>query len=181
MSKNLNMKNKSRSKSKIDNSNSYTTNTTNNNNLPPKLVEIPEISYEVEKIISKEIVGGKVFYQIKWLSWSSKHNTYEPIEHLGGAKEMIEEFERNLINNIHNTNTLDDKSKKHKKEKEPLLLSDYDNKAHSTTISNDCDGNISMLRKKRNISHTSEEERSIASQTLKKYSKKQKGDLIPIV
>ena len=31
-------------------------------------------------------------YQVKWVGWEAKHNTWEPIEHLADCHELIVEF-----------------------------------------------------------------------------------------
>ena len=54
-------------------------------------------TYEPEKIVGerqKNIGGGKTVaqYEVKWVGWDKKDNTYEPIEHLAGCEDMIAEY-----------------------------------------------------------------------------------------
>lgn len=64
-----------------------------------------EDQYEVEKIISKKIEKGKELYEVKWVGWPSKYNTFEPLEHLTSptVQEMVANF-----------NSKNDKKKKDK-------------------------------------------------------------------
>lgn len=56
--------------------------------VPPKSKEV----YQVEKILDVRRGKGKdVQYLIKWKGWASKHNTWEPVEHLHQA--LIDDFE----------------------------------------------------------------------------------------
>ena len=52
-----------------------------------------EIEYEVEKIKDKRIINDKIEYLIKWKGYSDFENTWEPIENMSNAKEIIEEYE----------------------------------------------------------------------------------------
>ena len=49
--------------------------------------------YNIEKIIGKRIVKGKVEYRIKWEGYSMAESTWEPIENLETAKELVEEYD----------------------------------------------------------------------------------------
>ena len=51
--------------------------------------------YEPEKIIAQRIAkpkGGVTQYQVKWVGYDSKSNTWEPLENLAGCEDMIAEF-----------------------------------------------------------------------------------------
>lgn len=49
--------------------------------------------YEPEKIVGKCISkGGVTKYLVKWAGFETKHNTWEPLEHLAGCEDMIVEF-----------------------------------------------------------------------------------------
>lgn len=54
--------------------------------------EVERSEYEVEKILTKSIIQGKPYYQIKWLGYDSL--TWEPAENLMNALQAIREFER---------------------------------------------------------------------------------------
>jgi chromobox protein 5 len=53
--------------------------------------------YYVEKVLDKKVVDGEVRYLIKWEGWSIDDSTWEPIENLGNIKNLIEEFEAELL------------------------------------------------------------------------------------
>ena len=38
--------------------------------------------YEPEKVVGQRLAKGVTQYSVKWVGWESKHNTWEPIEHL---------------------------------------------------------------------------------------------------
>lgn len=51
--------------------------------------------YDVEKIVDKKInSSGKEMYLVKWAGYSSKDNTWEPLDNLQNVRHMIEEFEQ---------------------------------------------------------------------------------------
>lgn len=52
-----------------------------------------EIFYEVENIVGKKIVKGKVFYKVKWEGYRSDLNTWEPLDNLLNVINMIEDYE----------------------------------------------------------------------------------------
>lgn len=54
-----------------------------------------EEEYQVEKIIAKRDFPYKS-YLIKWEGWDIRDSTWEPIEHLENAVELVDEFEKNL-------------------------------------------------------------------------------------
>jgi DNA polymerase III epsilon subunit-like protein len=45
-------------------------------------LEVPEVTYEVERIVRHECKKGEYTYVVKWAGWESKDNTIEPEEHL---------------------------------------------------------------------------------------------------
>ena len=48
--------------------------------------------YEPEKIIGRRLSKGVTQFNVKWVGWADKDNTWEPIEHLAGCEDMIAEF-----------------------------------------------------------------------------------------
>ena len=51
--------------------------------------------YEVEKIVGKKrLPNGKILYNIQWVGYSSKDNTWESIANLANVKSMIDEYEK---------------------------------------------------------------------------------------
>ena len=43
--------------------------------------------------MGKKIVDGKPLYRVKWLNWPSSTNTYEPIENLQPAIDLVKDYE----------------------------------------------------------------------------------------
>lgn len=52
-----------------------------------------EIEHQVEKITKKRFFAGQAQYRLKWVGFSSKHNSWEPADHLN-CPELLEEFEK---------------------------------------------------------------------------------------
>ena len=48
--------------------------------------------YEPEKIIGQGLSKGITQFNVKWVGWADKDNTWEPIEHLAGCEDMIAGF-----------------------------------------------------------------------------------------
>lgn len=63
------------------------------NEVTEELVE--EEEYEVEKVLDKKVVGGKVHYLLKWKNYPESDSTWEAQEGLQ-CPELIEEFENTL-------------------------------------------------------------------------------------
>ena len=58
-------------------------------------IPVEEEEYEVETILAKEEIEGKVFYFIKWKGFPDTWNTWEP-ETIMDCPEKIQEFEEKL-------------------------------------------------------------------------------------
>ena len=52
--------------------------------------------YEVEKILGKRTINGKIEYKVKWLNYPLEESTWEPITNLDNSKEMVRKFEHSL-------------------------------------------------------------------------------------
>ncbi|XP_074643312.1 uncharacterized protein LOC141900353 [Tubulanus polymorphus] len=50
----------------------------------------------VEKIVGHQSKGGQQYYKIKWLDFSSKHNTWEPIENLTSVMDMVISYDKKI-------------------------------------------------------------------------------------
>lgn len=57
----------------------------------------PHVLYEVEEIVGKKMEQNKAFFLIKWKSWSTEYNTWEPSENLTNCSELLKEFEDNRL------------------------------------------------------------------------------------
>jgi hypothetical protein len=58
-------------------------------------VEIEEETkdeYEVEEILATNKISGKPHYLVKWKGYDTSENTWEPIEHLMGCHQLIQQF-----------------------------------------------------------------------------------------
>ncbi|XP_054162953.1 putative uncharacterized protein DDB_G0282133 [Oppia nitens] len=54
-----------------------------------------EPEYEVEKVIKKRVINGKVEYLLKWLNFSPENNTWEPITMMS-CDELIDNYENDI-------------------------------------------------------------------------------------
>ena len=46
-------------------------------------------TYEPERVVAERLAQGVTQYQVKWVGWDTKHNTWEPLEHLAGCEDLI--------------------------------------------------------------------------------------------
>ena len=60
-----------------------------------KLVKIT--LWEVEKILAKKVLEGVPTYLIKWKNWNSEYNTWEPASNLVNCADILEKFEKNIL------------------------------------------------------------------------------------
>ena len=56
--------------------------------------------YEVEKIITRKKLNGKIFYLVKWEGYSVNESTWEPISNLKNIQYMIKDFENDYPKSI---------------------------------------------------------------------------------
>ena len=85
-----------------------------------------DILYPIEKILDKRKANNRIEYKIKWEGYSIKECTWEPIENLQTAIELVEEYDKlhpnKKIKNYTPKNKLLGKKKKlSKKEKKGSL------------------------------------------------------------
>ena len=64
--------------------------------------------YEVEKIIDKRYINGKLEYKIKWVGYPMSECTWEPVRNLANVKPMIKEFENSIFEMNDKQNKLTD-------------------------------------------------------------------------
>mgnify|MGYP002626293811 CR=1 FL=1 len=50
--------------------------------------------YNIEKILDRKNLDGKVLYKIKWEGYPMSESTWEPMKNLESAKEIVEEYNR---------------------------------------------------------------------------------------
>ena len=55
-----------------------------------------EITYIVEKIISRKKFGSQYKYYVKWEGFPDEQNTWEPLENLENVSYMVKEFNKTL-------------------------------------------------------------------------------------
>lgn len=53
--------------------------------------------YEVEKILGKRTINGKIEYKVKWLNYPLEESTWEPIRNLENSREIVSKFEQSLL------------------------------------------------------------------------------------
>ena len=58
--------------------------------------EEEEDDYEVERILEKKGTGKRLRYLVKWIGWPEEDNTWEPVDNLTNAKDLITAFEDTL-------------------------------------------------------------------------------------
>ena len=61
--------------------------------------------YEVEKIIGKRNVNGKIEYKVKWLGYKMTECTWEPEENLVNVRDLIDKFENKKEKNENKLNS----------------------------------------------------------------------------
>ena len=115
--------------------------------------------YEVETIIGKRIVKGKIEYKVKWLGYDIKESTWEPEEHLINVKELIDYFE-----NQNKIGKKREKEKEKEKKKEYKIDNRYIKVKNIKVIDNELYG-IVKFNNNGNI-----EERRILTSELKKIN-----------
>merc|ERR1712028_242605 len=52
-----------------------------------------EGEFEVEKISKKRKNNGRIEYFVKWKGYAPSENTWEPVENLETAQDLVEKFE----------------------------------------------------------------------------------------
>ena len=45
--------------------------------------------YAPESVVASRLARGVTQYQVKWVGFATKDNTWEPIEHLAGCEDMM--------------------------------------------------------------------------------------------
>jgi hypothetical protein len=55
--------------------------------------------YQVEKILDKKIEDDDIKYLVKWVGWSEKQSTWEPIKHLKNVMNLVADYEKKVTSN----------------------------------------------------------------------------------
>ena len=50
--------------------------------------------YNIEKILDRRKINGKLEYKIKWEGYPMNQSTWEPMENLITAKELVDEYDK---------------------------------------------------------------------------------------
>ena len=83
--------------------------------------------YNIEKILDRKKVNGKIHYKIKWEGYPMDQCTWEPLENLENVKALVDEYNQN-----HSTKNNPPKGKKtntllNKKRKEEIKQKNHEN------------------------------------------------------
>lgn len=84
----------------------------------------------VESILEKRKIGGRTEYLIKWKDYSADENTWEPVENLRHAKDLLKSFEEKLKKKKRNKTEfveVEKYSKDDEEEEEKLSISSKEN------------------------------------------------------
>ena len=54
--------------------------------------------YEVEKILSYKQVNRQPYYLVKWKGYNTSENTWEPIAHLNGCDQKVNQYHQRQKN-----------------------------------------------------------------------------------
>ena len=107
-----------------------------------KLNEFENEEYEIEYICDKKIEGKKAYYLVKWYGWEMKDSTWEPLENLSNALNIVQNFEKNLLNSTN------EKFNKNQIEIDNTNLKLKENRTNKDK--NDCDYSKKKEKKKKN-------------------------------
>ncbi|KAL1960957.1 hypothetical protein VTO42DRAFT_4845 [Malbranchea cinnamomea] len=55
-------------------------------------IETDEQEYKVERILDRRRINRKIHYLVKWKGYPTSENTWETIEHLQNAREMVQQY-----------------------------------------------------------------------------------------
>ena len=64
--------------------------------LPSSIEVVSEKEYEVEKILDRRERRGKPKYLVRWKGYTAEENTWQGLENLKNAMNLVEEFEKEI-------------------------------------------------------------------------------------
>lgn len=70
-----------------------------------------EPEFEVETVLAKKMIRGNLYYLVKWKGYSNDENTWEPLEHLSNAADIVTTFDYNYEREQEKKSMVDDKKK----------------------------------------------------------------------
>lgn len=50
--------------------------------------------FEIESLLDKKIINGKVFYKVKWKNYPISDSTWEPLSNFKGNMDIVHQFEK---------------------------------------------------------------------------------------
>lgn len=53
-----------------------------------------EAYFEIERILDKKYINGKVFYKVKWKNYSISDSTWEPLSNFKGNMDIVHQFDK---------------------------------------------------------------------------------------
>ena len=110
-----------------------------------------DILYPIEKILDKRKANNRIEYKIKWEGYSIKECTWEPIENLQTAIELVEEYDKlhpnKKIKNYTTKNKLLGKKKKLSKgqKKSILMMAEKNNEGGQENEKNETNDKINIV------------------------------------
>ena len=85
----------------------------NSRNKPKEIIQGKEKLFEVESILAKRTLeNNEIQYKIKWLNYSLKYSSWEPLKSLRKIPKLIEEFEKSVLVRKYNFKSITKKKKK---------------------------------------------------------------------
>ena len=81
--------------------------------IPPPIVKIDrKKEYEVEKILNKRDMRGKLKYLVRWKEYTVEEDIWEELENLGNTIDLVEEFKKIREKKIRKVQIRKEKKKK---------------------------------------------------------------------
>ncbi|KAH8691845.1 hypothetical protein BGW36DRAFT_38886 [Talaromyces proteolyticus] len=73
-----------------------TASSSRSNNPGPIRVGRGYAEYEIEKLIDRIVLNEDTFYRVRWRGYSHEYDWWYHINDLDNAKDLVDEYERNL-------------------------------------------------------------------------------------
>jgi hypothetical protein len=59
---------------------------------PPSVVIDNQVEFEVEEVLDSKFMRKRLFYLVKWKGYPVSDNSWEPLDHLPNAKDLVDSF-----------------------------------------------------------------------------------------